>query len=419
MGLNRKLMEQISAPENLLLAWRSIRGNIPKHRRERSSGPDGISIVDYENNLTTELNFLGEALINGRYQPRPAATYQISKPGGGRRKIVVLNIADRVAQRAAQQVLEPLWEPAFLGCSFGFRPGLSVNDALGCAQNLRLQNQPWIVDGDIRDCFPSLDHDILMTQIQRRVNDPRVLNLIQEWLDIGVMRSGTPQEDEGLLDKAQVVTNWVQQGVHWVVDQTAESSPYPADRYEYARFELPDDQAENNQRYPLTATQKAITRQMATNGLMLGVGWIRRNAGQWGKSALNFAKSPTGRRLLKKGVLASSTLAGVAVAGAAAVYLFNRQSGPAPAGVIQGSPISPLFANIYLHLFDVMMTKRDHALVRYADDWLVLSQDRREAEKAYKDAEWALKRLRLQLNPDKTHICHPNEKLKWLGGVIR
>ena len=153
MGLNRKLMEQISAPENLLLAWRSTRGNIPKHRRERSSGPDGISIADYEGNLTTELNFLSEALLSGRYRPHPPATFQISKPAGGRREIVVLNVADRVAQRAAQQILEPLWEPAFLGCSFGFRPGLSVNDAIGCAQNLRLQEQPWIVDGDISNCF--------------------------------------------------------------------------------------------------------------------------------------------------------------------------------------------------------------------------------------------------------------------------
>ncbi len=421
MGMNRKLMEQISAPENLLLAWRSIRGNIPKHRRDRSAGPDGISISDYEENLTTELNILSEALVNGRYRPHPPTTYKIAKPTGGKREIAVLNVTDRVAQRAAQQVLEPLWEPTFLGCSFGFRPGLSIHDAIGCAQSLRMQDQPWIVDGDISNCFPSLDHELLLTQIRRQVGDQRVLHLIQSWLDIGVLGSGPPQEDEGFLEKAQNMTGLVQQGTQWVLNQAIEGNAnYPAGNYEYARYELPDAQADGSERFPGSSfSQKAITRQMATNGIWLGAGWVRRNAGRWGKSAMDFAKSPAGRRLLRKSVLASSALAGVAVAGAAAAYVLNRQSGPAPAGVVQGSPISPLFANIYLHLFDVMMTKRGHALVRYADDWVALSPSRREAEKAYKDAECALNRLRLQLNPEKTHIRHPDEKVKWLGGVIR
>lgn len=421
MGIKHKMMEQISAPENLLLAWRQVRGNIPKYRRERSAGPDSISIADYEENLTTELNFLHDALMTGRYKPCPAAIFQIPKPGGGQRKIVVLNVSDRVAQRAAQQVLEPIWEPTFMDCSFGFRPGLSVNDAIGCAQDLRVQKQPWIVDGDITNCFPSLDHDVLMGQIRRRIHDQRVLRLIQLWLDIGIMASHPQKGDDNLFEKAHAVTNWVQQGSRWIFDQAADGvDPYQTDRYDYARYERPDDRGKELSLIPQGAfSQRAIARQLVTNGLMLGTGWARRKAGTLGKTALDFAKSPAGRRALKKSVLISTSLAGVAVAGAAAAIIFNRQAGPKPTGVIQGSPISPLFANIYLHLFDLMMRKRDHALVRYADDWLVLSASRREAEKAYKDAEKALARLHLQLNPEKTHIRHPNEKVKWLGGVIR
>ena len=419
MGLNQKLMEQIASPENLLLAWRNVRGNIPKYRRERSAGPDGISIAAYDENLTTELNFLSDALLTGRYQPRSPASFQIPKPSGGRRKIVVLNVTDRVAQRATQQVLEPIWEPDFLDCSFGFRPGLSVADALGCAQHLRIQKQRWLVDGDITDCFSALDHDLLMGQIQRRVHDQRVLRLIQKWLDVGILASGPPSEDETLVDKAQTVGKWVQQGAQWMLGQTIDNAdPQNANSYEYARYERsgePDHQPENTRGF---YNQRVLSRQLTTNGLLIGASWVRRQAGKVGKSAIYYVKSPAGRRLLKKSTLVSTALAGVAVAGAVTAFVLNQKTEPTPAGVLQGSPISPLFANIYLHLFDLMMTKRDHALVRYADDWVVLSPSRQDAEKAYKDADWALGRLHLQLNQEKTHIRHPNEKVKWLGGVI-
>src|SRR5262245_29945377 len=103
------LMEQLASPENLLAAWRAVRGNIPKYRRARSSGPDGVTLLDYERELPAELNALHDRLLAGRYQPYPPARFKLPKRDGGEREVVVLAVADRVAQRAAQQVLEPLW----------------------------------------------------------------------------------------------------------------------------------------------------------------------------------------------------------------------------------------------------------------------------------------------------------------------
>ncbi len=420
MNTNPKLMEQLAAPENLLLAWRSVRGNIPKHRRQRSAGPNGVTLAEFEQDLTTQLEFLQDALVTGRYQPQQAARFLLPKKSGGRREIAVLNISERVAQRAAQQVLEPLWEPAFLDCSFGFRPGLSVANALTRAQQFRIQERRWVVDGDITNCFPSLDHDVLMGQLRRRIRDRRVLNLIQGWLDVGIMRSGLPLDDDSLLDKAQSVTRLMQQGTDWVLNQAAdEADPYHAARHEYGSYrQLEDDQGMDA--YPDSRIgKKSLARRLAANGLLLGSGWARRQVGKLGGQTVNFVKSPAGRRFLKKSALVSASMAGVAMTAAAAAYLLNRKAGPAPTGVLQGSPLSPLLANIYLHLYDLMITKRDHALVRFADDWVILTPTRRDAETAYKDAEWALGRVRLQLNPEKTHICHPDERVKWLGGVIR
>lgn len=66
-----------------------------------------------------------------------------------------------------------------------------------------------------------------------------------------------------------------------------------------------------------------------------------------------------------------------------------------------------------------MMDKKNRALVRFADDWLMFSGTRRGAEQAYGAAEKSLGRLRLQLNPQKTQIRHPNEKVKWLGSTVQ
>ncbi len=189
-----KLMEQIAAPENLLSAWRAVRGNIPKYRRERASGPDGVSLAEFERELQPQLAALRDMLLRGRYYPMPPARFKLPKRGGGERVIAVLAVRERVAQRAAQQVLEPLWEPEFLPCSFGFRPGASIEQAVTYIHEQRQHGERWVVDGDIAACFDSLDHDILMARIQEKARDRRVLKLAQNWLDAGLMQSGLPAE---------------------------------------------------------------------------------------------------------------------------------------------------------------------------------------------------------------------------------
>ena len=104
---------------------------------------------------------------------------------------------------------------------------------------------------------------------------------------------------------------------------------------------------------------------------------------------------------------------------AVTAYLLNRKAGPSPVGVLQGSPLSPLLANIYLHPFDVSLTGAGHNLARFADDWVILCPDQEKAENAYNDALRSLARLRLKVNLEKTHILSPDQKLEWLGAVIR
>ncbi len=431
--MTAKLLELIAAPENLLAAWRAIRGNIPRYRRQRAAGPDGVSLSEFEKDLTTQLKVLRDMLIKGRYQPESPAYFSVPKRSGGERLLAILPVRDRVAQRATQQVLEPMWEPDFLPCSFGFRPGVSLHQAVAYVQELRSENG-WIVDGDIASCFDTLDHDILMKLLKHKIRDARVLDLVQNWLDTGIMQAGPPQNvDMQLARRIESAKDFVRKGFEWVL----ESFGQPADPYGYGRYSYDDDPAYYQKvdqgavpdaavpyRDPASSLMKRMAiRQIIQSSLMVGMGFVRARGsaifGKTGALVRTAASSPMGRRLLKKSAIATGGLAGLAAAAAVTAYLLNRKAGPSPAGVLQGSPLSPLLANVYLHPFDVNLTQAGHRLARFADDWVILCPSQDRAETAYNEALRALARLHLKANLQKTRILPPDEQLEWLGAVIR
>lgn len=444
--MTTKMLEVIAAPENLLSAWRSVRGNIPKYRRQRASGPDGISLAEFEKDLTAQLKVLRDMLIRQRYQPEPPAYFSVPKRNGGERLLAILSVRDRIAQRAAQQILEPLWEPEFLPCSFGFRPGISLNHAIAFVQETRPQNG-WVVDGDIAACFDTLDHDLLMKFIHHKIRDERVLNLMQAWLDVGIMQAGPPQNlDMQFARRIESFKNYARKGFDWIMDSVAQQS----DPYGYGRYAMYDDPAsyasppppyghdisakpdigaaDPGSVYPerdglVYGMRRMAIRQLISSGMMIGIGFVRaRAAGLFSKAgaASRVAlSSPIGRRLLKRGAMTTGGLAGLAAVAAVTAYLMNRKAGPSPAGVLQGSPLSPLLANVYLHPFDVNLSTAGHRLARFADDWVILCPSQEQAEAAYNDALRTLGRLRLKANLEKTRILPPDQQLEWLGAVIR
>lgn len=415
------LMDQIASPENLLTAWRAVRGNVPQYRRARSAGPDGVTLSEFERDLPAQLGAMRSMLAHGRYVPQQPGRFTIAKRGGGTREIAILNISDRVAQRAVQQVIEPLWEPTFLPCSYGFRPGRSIRDAICCAQGLRRQGNPWVVDGDIASCFDSIDHALLMKRLGRIVTDRRVLDLIQSWLDAGIMRAHPSCGNEDVAvnrlrwlgQKAENEMEKVLRGLPGESDYAPDGSIYETmESEDWPERRLEPDRA-------LYGLRRQSIQQIAGTGLVMGMRWVRPALSKLGSAASTVIQTPAGRRLLQKSVLATGGLAGVAIGAALASYLLYRKLGPAPAGVPQGSPLSPLLANIYLHLFDVNMTRYGYQMVRYADDWLILCPNEDQAELGYNEAVRDLAKIHLRVNREKTRIVSPQETVEWLGECIR
>jgi group II intron reverse transcriptase/maturase len=102
----------------------------------------------------------------------------------------VPTIYDRVCQQALLNRLEPIFEPVFDDASFGYRRGRSTKDALRKIWKEIQGGSEWIVDGDLRDFFGSVDHEKLLTLVAQRVADGRVLRLIEAMLKAGSYGKG-------------------------------------------------------------------------------------------------------------------------------------------------------------------------------------------------------------------------------------
>lgn len=274
------LIDKVYAPQNLLLAWEKVRSN------KGAGGVDGQSLRQYEANLVDNLQELHRLLKEGKYHPLPVRRVYIPKANGAERPLGIPTVRDRVVQQAVLQVLQPLFEPLFEECSYGFRPARSAHQAIARIEELRDQGYGWVVEVDLKNFFDTLDHELLVSRVAEEIADGKVLSLIRGWLVAGVMEEGEV--------RSQV------------------------------------------------------------------------------------------------------------------------------AGTPQGGVISPLLANIYLHAFDRVMTRRGYQVVRYADDLVVLCKLERKAKRALEVCRQILTEdLLLTMNAEKTQISSFKEGFDFLGFCLR
>jgi RNA-directed DNA polymerase len=106
------------------------------------------------------------------------------------RNLGIPSVIDRVVQQALVQKMEPIFEPLFADCSFGYRPGRSPHLAMRkvwCEIN---EGNLWILDADLKSYFDNIDQERLVNLIAEEISDGRVLRLIRSFLDAGVIVNG-------------------------------------------------------------------------------------------------------------------------------------------------------------------------------------------------------------------------------------
>ena len=165
-------------------AWQQVKAN------KGVAGIDDMSITDYPEFVRANWAGIKASLLDGTYRPSPVKRVEISKDSGGTRPLGIPTVSDRVIQQAMAQVLVPVFDPQFSESSYGFRPGRSAHQAVRKVVDRIGKGYPYAVDIDLAKFFDTVDHDILMNRVSRKVRDKGILSLIGKYLRAGVVVNG-------------------------------------------------------------------------------------------------------------------------------------------------------------------------------------------------------------------------------------
>lgn len=169
----RHLYPQVYDWENLLLAWRKAR------KGKRGQAPAATFELDAAHHLLE----LQAELAEQRYQPGGYVSFTIHEPK--RRLISAAPFRDRVVHHALCNVIEPFFERRFITDSYANRKGKGTHAALDRAQAFARQHR-YVLQCDVKQFFPAIDHELLLAALQRVVVDPALLWLCQQIMQSGV-----------------------------------------------------------------------------------------------------------------------------------------------------------------------------------------------------------------------------------------
>ena len=180
-----------------------LRQSFLRLRKDAASGVDGVTFQAYGKDLESNLEDLVGRLKRKAYRARLVRRKYIPKGNGKLRPLGIPVLEDKLLQMAATQILLAIYEVDFLPCSYGYRPGVSAQDALkALTDELQFGGHHFVVEADIKGFFDNIRWEWLERMLEQRIADGAFLNLIRKWLRAGILeedgqvihpQTGTPQ----------------------------------------------------------------------------------------------------------------------------------------------------------------------------------------------------------------------------------
>lgn len=183
-------LEEVLSPRNMLQACDRVITN------KGAPGVDGMTVDQCSGHFAKHGASICAHIRQGTYIPFPVRRVDIPKPNGGTRMLGIPTVQDRVIQQAIAQILTAHYDPTFSEYSYGFRTGRSAHDAIKQSTAYLEGGCRLIVEIDLAKFFDTVNHDRLMSRLEKDCADKALLKLIRRYLRTGIMSDGLVEARE-------------------------------------------------------------------------------------------------------------------------------------------------------------------------------------------------------------------------------
>ena len=192
-----------------------------KQKTGKAAGIDGETKETYGENLERNVKELIDRMKRFQYIPQPVRRTYIPKPDGKQRPLGIPAYEDRLVQSVMAEILSDIYEPRFLECSYGFRPGRGAHDVVRYInQTIMTKKVNYVLEADIKGFFDNLDQKWLMEFLRHDIADKNFLRYVARFLKAGVMEGTERKEsDRGTPQGGQISPVLANVYLHYVLDQ--------------------------------------------------------------------------------------------------------------------------------------------------------------------------------------------------------
>ena len=258
-------LAHVLTPAALMAAFEGL-------RKDASAGVDEVTYREYEQDAWRNVTALHHRLVSHQYRAQPLRRVYIPKENGTQRPIAIPALEDKIVQKATGTVLNAIYEPDFLPCSYGFRPGRSPHDALDAiGRTIGRGPIAYVLEADIQGYFDAIVRSQLMAFVERRIGDSSILRLIRKWIHVGVVEDGRLLVTATGTGQGQVISPLLANiYLHYVLDEWFEHEVKPRLRGMAAEIRYADDFILCFQyREDAERVQRVLAKRFATYGLTL------------------------------------------------------------------------------------------------------------------------------------------------------